>query len=188
VDLSLVLALVAGVAIAAAAGLRAFLPLFALGLAARFGVVELHESVRWLSQDHALWALGAATVLEIAGDKIPIVDHALDAVGVALKPIAAALGAYAALVHWPTPWAQIVALVLAGGTLALHLVKAKLRLGSSAVSLGTANPILSTVEDVVSVAVLVAGLLVPLLGLALVVIGVVWLVRRARRRSAILAP
>jgi uncharacterized protein DUF4126 len=180
----MVLALGAGVAIAAAAGLRAFLPLLALGLAARFGIVELHHSVRWLAQDHALWAFGAATVIEIAADKIPIVDHALDAVGVALKPMAAALGAYAALVHWPTPWGQIVALVLAGGALAIHLAKAKLRLGSTALSMGTANPVLSTIEDGVSLLVLAAGLLVPLLAMVVVVIGVVWMVRRSRRREA----
>lgn len=177
----MVLALGAGVAIAAAAGLRAFLPLLALGLAARFGGLQLHPSVGWLANDHALWALGVATVLEIAGDKIPVVDHVLDAIGVALKPMAAALGAYAALVNWPTPWGQIVALVLAGGTLAIHLAKAKLRLGSTALSAGAANPVLSVAEDGVAVAVLLAGLLVPLLASVLVVIAIVWIARRSMR-------
>ncbi|HEY2955837.1 MAG TPA: DUF4126 domain-containing protein [Candidatus Eisenbacteria bacterium] len=183
-DLSWLLAIGAGVGIAAACGLRAFLPLLFLGVAARAELVHLRAGSEWLSSDLALLALGVAAVLEIAADKIPVVDHALDAVATVLRPAAAWLGAYAVLGPWPSPWGQIVALVLAGLTLSFHAVKAKLRLGSTAATMGLGNPLLSAAEDAVSF-LLCWAVLAPflaLLGAALAV----WLVsRRAGHRGAL---
>jgi hypothetical protein len=182
-DLVMVATLLTGVGIAAAGGLRAFLPLFVIGIAARAGIAELDPRVAWLSSDRALLALGIATVVEIAGDKIPIVDHALDAIGLALRPLAAALGAYSVLVHWPTPWAQILALLLGGGALALHVAHAKLRLGSTAATAGHANPLLSVIEDGTALMLLAVAILAPLLILAAVA-AFAWLLTRRRRRAA----
>ena len=53
-DLSLWLALLAGVGVAAASGLRAFLPLLVLGIAARLGMIELQPGARWLASSPAL--------------------------------------------------------------------------------------------------------------------------------------
>src|SRR5712691_1094566 len=144
------LAIGAGIALAAACGLRAFLPLLVLGLAARGGLIDLAHPVGWLSSDPALIALGVATVLELAGDKIPVVDHALDAIGLVLRPASAFLASYALLIHWPAPWGQAAALLLALMALAIQGAKAKLRLGSTALTLGAFNPLVSVVEDVVS--------------------------------------
>jgi hypothetical protein len=183
----LVIALLAGVGVAASAGLRAFLPLFVIGLAARVGLVTLKPGGEWLAGNLALICLGTATVLEILGDKIPVLDHALDAIGTAIRPIAAAFGAYAVLVHWPTPYAQIVALLLGALALGVSLVKAKLRLGSSAATLGHANPVLSTAEDATATTLVLAALFAPLLAFVLVaaVVGIAaaWRRRRATRRA-----
>lgn len=184
----LVIALLAGVGVAAAAGLRAFLPLFVIGAAARLGLVTLKPGGEWLAGDLALICLGTATVLEILGDKIPVVDHALDAIGTAVRPIAAAFGAYAVLVHWPTPYAQIVALLLGGAALGVSLVKAKLRLGSSVATLGHANPVISTAEDATATTLVLTALFAPPLAFALVAaalgIAGAWRRRRAARRAA----
>ncbi len=183
-DWSLLFALLAGVGIAAACGLRAFLPLLALGVSGRLGWIELKSTVAWLQADHALWALGIATALEVAGDKIPVVDHFLDAVGTVLRPAAAALATYAALESWPAPWAQLVALALGAFALTVHLVKAKLRVGSTAVTLGSGNPWLSVAEDGLAIASLLIALLAPILAvLFLVVVGAV-LLRRGGPREA----
>ena len=66
--LNVVLALSAGVALAAATGVRAFLPLFSLGLAARRGWAAIRPAEQWLAGDMALIALGTATVLELLAD------------------------------------------------------------------------------------------------------------------------
>jgi hypothetical protein len=186
---SLLLALVSGIAIAAACGLRAFLPLLGLGLAARFGILHLRPGAEWMAGDPALWALGIATVLEIAADKVPVVDHALDAVGTLIRPAAAWLGAFAMLQGWGSPWAQIAAFVLGAGALAVHGVKAKTRLGSSVATAGHANPLLSVLEDSGVFVLVVAAILAPLLALAFV-LALAWAAGRWRRRRApaILAP
>ncbi len=183
-DTTLVLALLSGIAIAAATGLRAFLPLLAIGLAGRFGLLPLRPEAHWLVSDPALWALGVATVLELAGDKIPVVDHALDAVGTVLRPAAAWLGGFAVLSGWGAPWAQIAALVFGAGALAVHAAKANTRVGSTAFTLGLGNPLLSFAEDGAVLTLLVLAVLVPLLAVLLVVL-VTWLIlRRLARRPA----
>jgi hypothetical protein len=184
IELQIGLALLAGIAIAAAAGLRAFLPLFVIGLAARFELIGLHENVDWLTGTNVLIALGAATLLEISADKIPVVDHALDSVATFIRPVAAWIGAYAMLIHWPSPWAAVVATLLAGGSLAVHALKGVVRIGSTATTAGTANPAISTAEDALALSLVVMAVLVPVLAVLLLV-GIVWLVRRRRRRVAV---
>ncbi len=179
--LTLALALLAGIAISAACGLRAFLPLLALGIGARWFGIELQPALRWLSGDAALIALGTAALIEIAGDKIPVVDHALDAVATVVRPATGAIAAYGVLVHWPTPWAQILALLLGGTALALHAVKAKTRLGSSVLSLGLANPVLSVAEDVTAVSLIAIAILAPVLVALLLLL--VFLLGSGRRRA-----
>ena len=186
--LTLVLGLAAGIAIAAAAGLRAFLPLLAIGLAGRFGLIHLQPGADWLTGTPALVCFGTATVVEIVGDKIPVVDHALDAIGTFLRPIAAALAAYGVLVHWPAPWAQIVALALGAGAFAVHAAKAKARIGSTAVTMGAANPVLSVVEDGVSILIVVVALVAPLVVLALLLLLAWAFVRLFRGRPQTPAP
>ena len=180
--MSWLLALAAGVGIAAACGLRAFLPLLFLGAAARLGLIHLRPGSEWLAADLALLALGIATALEIAADKIPVVDHALDAVATVLRPAAAWLGAFAVLGQWPSPWGHIAALVLAGFTLGLHVLKSTVRIGSTATTLGHANPLLSGAEDALSF-VLCWAVIVPLLALLAVALGT-WLLLRSRPRRA----
>jgi hypothetical protein len=46
----MILALLAGIAVSAACGLRAFLPLLVLGLGSRYVGLELHPGLAWLSQ------------------------------------------------------------------------------------------------------------------------------------------
>jgi hypothetical protein len=176
------LALVGGVVIAATTGLRAFLPLFALGVAGRLGWWPVEQHLRWLQSTPALVALGIATVLEIAGDKIPVVDHVLDAVGTVVRPVAGVIGSFVLLQQWPAPWGQIAALVLGGLTLGVHGIKAKTRLGSSITTMGTANAGLSTIEDGLALIGTLFALLLPIIGLAIAMVAV-WLLVRAMIRT-----
>ena len=71
-----------GLGLAAATGLRTFLPLLLVSAAARFDVfgLDLHDKVAWLESTPALIALAAATVIELVADKVPILDHGLSRV------------------------------------------------------------------------------------------------------------
>jgi len=174
------------VALAAAAGLRAWLPLLVAGLLSRLGVANLGASFTWLGSWPALGLLGGATVLEIAGDKIPVVDHALDAVGTFLRPLAGTLAAAATLVHIQDPLVALVVGLVVGAPIALapHVAKSTLRGVSTGTTAGFANPLLSLVEDAVSLMITVLAFVVPILAVLLVMIGA-WLIWRWLRRRRV---
>jgi len=177
---TVVTAALAGVAIAAACGLRAFLPLLALGLAARFGLVHVAAPAGWLTSDAALWALAVAAVLEALADKVPVVDHALDAVATFVRPAAAAVAGWATFGTVHPAVAFVAALVLGSGALGIHALKAKVRLGSTALTLGHANPLLSTGEDAAAAGLSAVAVFAPIAGAVLVVALLAWALSRRR--------
>ncbi len=170
--MQIALAMLAGLALAASAGLRAFVPLLALSLGARLGWVQLNPSFDFLGSDIALIALAAAAILEFAGDKIPLVDHLLDAAGVVVRPAAGALAGLSLIAHLPAPVSAALAVfygVIAFGT---HAGKAHLRVGSTATTAGTANPVLSVVEDFTSGLVSLLAVLVPIVAVIALLLGI----------------
>jgi len=183
---SIVLSVMAGFALAAAAGLRAFLPLLALSVASRLGLAELHEGVRFLGSDVALIALLVATVLELAADKIPVVDHLLDAVSSFVRPASGFLAGLAVMADLPEPVSVGLALLFAAVAFGTHAGKAKARVGSTVTTAGIGNPVLSSLEDVVAGLLSVLAILAPIVAGVLVVVlfVVVWRgIRRLRRRA-----
>jgi len=176
----LVFAAAAGIAIAAACGLRAFLPLLALSLGVRFDLVRVDHAAEWIASTPALVTLVWATVLEIAADKIPAIDHLLDLIATGLRPAAAGLAAWCTFEALHPAIGIAAALVLGGGAMGLHVAKAKVRLGSSMLTLGNANPVLSFIEDAISAGLSALALLAPIA--AVVAAGmVVWVFRRVFR-------
>ena len=174
----LVFAAAGGTAIAAACGLRAFLPLVALSLGVRFGLVHVAPAAAWIGGTPALVTLLWATVVELAADKVPALDHLLDLFGTALRPLAAGLAGWCTFQGLHPVLAVAASVVLGAGAMGVHVAKAKVRLGSSIVTLGHANPMLSAVEDAVALGLSAMAVLVPLAALAAVVL-LAWALRRA---------
>lgn len=177
------LALAGGVALAAACGLRAFLPLLALSLAARAGLVHLADATAWLASGGALAMLAVATVLEIAGDKLPLVDHLLDLAAVAVRPAAAVVATWATFGAVDPRLAAVASLVLGAGALGVHVLKAKARLGGTLLTLGHLNPLLSLAEDLTSAAFTAMALLAPIMAAIVAVTLALVLTNRRSRRS-----
>jgi len=180
----LALSIVTGLALAAAAGLRAFLPLLALCAGARLHWVELNSSFAFLQSDLALGALIAATIVELAADKIPFVDHLLDAVSTAIRPVAGALAGLSLTAQLPAPASIALGLFFAVIAFGTHASRAHLRVGSTATTGGLANPAISAVEDFVAGVTSLLAILLPVLAAILVLLLglLVWrLVRRPRR-------
>jgi len=188
-----VLPLLLGLGLASATGLKTFLPLLMLSAAARFDWfgVSLNQQVGWLGSDAALIALGVATAVELAADKIPIVDHALSAVGTVARPAAGALATYAVLGHADPTFAAIAALIVgAPAALAMHTAQSGTRLASTATTGGLGNPIVSFVEDLLAFLTVLIAFVAPLL-IPLVLVLLFWLIwrlmkaaRRTLRRPA----
>jgi len=156
----------AGIALAACAGMRAFLPLLVLGIAGRLGRFELAQGYGWLSSTPALILFGVAVVAETLADKIPIVDHALDTVHLIIKPAVGTLVAAALFVNLPPLPATVLGLVIGGGVATgVGLAKAKVRVLSSLTTGTLLNPFLSFFEDLVSTVIAAVAVIAPFLAL-----------------------
>lgn len=180
--MSIVLAVALGLGLAAAAGLRVFLPLLGAGLAARFGYVELDPGFAWLSEPAALLALGAATVAEVVAYYVPWLDHALDTLATPAAVGAGVLASAAVLVDLP-PALQWGVAILAGGSAAglVQALTVGLRLKSTLVTGGIGNPLVATAEAVGSAGLVLFAVFLPLLSLAALFLLGAFLYRRARR-------
>ncbi len=166
-----------GIGLAACAGMRAFLPLFVVGLAGRVGWIPLSDSFQWLASTPALVVFGVALLVELAADKFPVVDNVLDTVQFLVKPVAGTV-LVASVVTELTPLQTTVLAIIVGGTTAdvVHLGKAKLRLVSSATTAGIGNPVLSTAEDGGSLVGSLLAIFYPLLLLAALIVLILLLV------------
>jgi hypothetical protein len=178
-------ALAMAIGLAACAGLRAWLPLFLAGALARLGVIDIGESFRFVASDRALILFGVATLIEIAGDKIPAIDHALDALSTVLRPAAGSLLAAAVIGHVTDPLTASVLGIAVGAPSSLvpHAAKTSVRAISTALTGGIANPFVSLLEDMAALVLFAFTVAVPLLVvLALLMVGVVIARRLLRRR------
>jgi hypothetical protein len=174
------------VALAACAGLRAWLPLLLAGAVSRVGWLELGESFRFLGSDKALLLFGLASLLELLADKVPAVDHALDALATPLRPAVGALLAASVLGHVSDPLTALALGTALGAPAALvpHAAKSALRAASTTLTAGIANPVLSLLEDVAAFLLFVLAVLVPLLVVALLGLLALFVSRRLLRARA----
>jgi hypothetical protein len=154
-------------------------------------MLDLGESFRFLSSNKALALFAVATVVEILGDKIPAVDHALDALSTVLRPAAGAVLAASVFGRILDPLQAVALGVAVGAPTALvpHAGKAALRGISTAFTAGLANPILSLVEDAATIVLFALAVVVPLaVVVALALVGILLLRRlRARHRVTVTA-
>ena len=168
-----------GLALAAAAGFRVFVPLLALSLAAQSGWVELTPSFAWLASTAATLALATATAIEIAAYYIPFFDNALDTLAAPVAVLAGIVASASVLTDLP-PWLQYsIAIVGAGGTAgAVHAATSVVRLKSSVATAGFGNPIVATLELIGSLLVAGLALVAPFIALAAVVVCVAIVAKR----------
>src|SRR4051812_25042439 len=90
-----------GLGLAAASGLRVFIPLLALGIGGATGHVALADGWQWLAGAPALLALGTAAVLEVVAYAIPWLDHLLDAIATPAALVAGMMTTASVLVDMP---------------------------------------------------------------------------------------
>lgn len=191
-DIGVVSALLAGISLSAASGLRVFIPILALGLAGRFELLPVSEQFAWMSSDLVLLVVGIAALLEVGSYYVPLLDNLLDLV---VTPAALAGGTVilASLLPEMNTAAQWgTAAVLGGGSAGIVQGSTVLARGLSTASTGgLGNPVVSTGETGGSLVAVVLAILLPV-AFGLLVIGglialAIWLVRtiqsRRKRRS-----
>ena len=96
-DASVLQAVALASALAWASGIRLYFVIFAAGLAARYGYIDLPEGLKVLSHTYVLIASGVLLAVEFLADKVPGLDSAWDAVHTFIRiPAGALLAAGAA--------------------------------------------------------------------------------------------
>ena len=175
-DLSLSIAL--GVGLAAATGLRLFLPMLVVSVAAYSGHLPLSDNFAWLATSAALVLLSVAALVEILAYYIPGVDNLLDALATPAAFVAGTIISAAVITDLP-PMVKWAAAIIAGGGIAgltqsvTTLVRAK-----STVLTGTlGNPVVATTELGGSLIVSLMALAAPLLTVVVIVV-LLWLAIR----------
>ncbi|MEO7994474.1 MAG: DUF4126 domain-containing protein, partial [bacterium] len=160
-----------GIGLAAVAGLRAFLPLCVLAWLTQTDLIHLSPAYAWLGSIPALIIFTVAAVVEIAADKIPVVDNILDQVADYIKPVAGTLLVSSVITQWD-PLTATVFGICAGGSIAalFHTGKKLTRLGSTAATLGLGNPVISAAEDLAGGLGILTAVMLPALAFTVVVL------------------
>lgn len=181
----------ASTVLSSSSGLRAYLPLFALGIGAIAGVIPLESGYQQiLTNPLVLVALGLLSILEIVADKFPAVDHVSDVIHTVIRPVMGAVifsGTNNLVSAHSGILAAGIGLVLAGG---VHGIKALSRPVVTGTTFGFGNPVVSIIEDIATISFVVLAILIPVLALILLIlfVGVFllivrWAWRRLRRRK-----
>jgi hypothetical protein len=171
-----------GIGLAAATGLRAFLPLLLAGMAARADLLPITEAFAWLATTPALVTLGVAAVFETLAYYVPGLDHALDVLAGPAAMVAGVVASASVMTDVPPYVLWPVAIIAGGGVAGLTkggaaLVRAKAGLATA----GIANPVVSTAETVGALGMTALAIAVPLLSLLAIIVFLAWAVRKAGR-------
>lgn len=170
-----------GVALAASAGLNAFIPLLILGLADRISDdFDLGRPYSFLSSTTGILILMLLLTIELVIDKLPRVDHLNDLIQSSVRPAAGAV-LLMAVVNEGGDLHPVVAmlfgLLIAG---AVHWYKTVSRPAITISTGGLGNPVVSMFEDGLAGLLAITALLVPLIGAILIPLWA-WLLFRIYR-------
>ena len=177
-ELDLTLSVALGIGLAAATGLRLFLPMLVASAAAYTGYLPLSENFAWLGTLPALVLLGVAAAVEILAYYVPGVDNLLDSLATPSAFVAGTLISAAVITDLP-PMVKWAAAIIAGGGIAgvTQSVTALVRAKSTAFTGGLGNAAIATAELGGSLLIALLALAAPLLTLLLVV-ALLWLAFR----------
>ncbi len=179
---SILLSLALGVGLAAAVGLRVFLPLLLLALGAWSGKIPVTDSFQWLATWPAVLTLGIATVAEIAAYYLPGIDHLLDVIAAPVAVVAGTVAAAAVMTDLPPLIKWTTAIIAGGGAAGLTQgMSSLIRVKSAATTGGLGNPVVATGELGGALLLSLLAIFVPVLALAAVVL-FLWIAVRMVRR------
>ena len=178
-----------GLGLAAAAGFRVFVPLLALGLASRQGLVPLAPGFEWIASPPALIAFGTATVVEVLAYHVPFLDHLLDVIATPSAVVAGTIASAAVLTDLPPVVKWSVAVLAGGGAAGLVQTATVLaRVGSTTFTGGLGNVLFASFELFGAVGTVVLAIALPMVAfgllLLLLVAAAVIVTRVARGKDA----
>ena len=189
-EVTIIMATLMGISLAAASGFRVFLPPFLLSLAARFNVVWFLDidligtQFEFFTSTLSIVVLGIATVAEFAAFYAPWVDSVLDTIATPAS-IVAGIAMTAIVLEGNDPIIQWTIAIVAGGGVAATIQSATVAIRglSSTFTFGLGNPAVATSENVASVALTLIAILIPFLSALFVLLVVALLLRMKRKKK-----
>ena len=189
-EVTIIMATLMGISLAAASGFRVFLPPFLLSLAARFNVVWFLDidligtQFEFFTSTLSIVVLGIATVAEFAAFYAPWIDNALDTIATPAS-IMAGVAMTAIVLEGNDPIIQWAIAIVAGGGAATTIQSATVatRGLSSTFTFGLGNSAVATGENVASVALTLIAILIPFLSALFVLVIVALLLRMKRKKK-----
>ncbi len=188
-DFDLAVSIALGIGLAAATGLRLFLPMLIVSAASYGGYLPLGENFAWLGTPAALILLSVASLVEILAYYIPGVDNLLDTLATPAAFVAGTIVS-AAVITDLSPMVKWSAAIIAGGGVAglTQSVTTLVRANSTVMTGTLGNPVVATAELggslIVSLLALVAPLLTALVIIVLLWLAIRWVRRLSRRQQA----
>ncbi len=188
--LDLAVSIALGVGLAAATGLRLFLPMLVVSAAAFTGHLPLSDNFAWLATLPAVILLSVAALVEIVAYYVPGLDNLLDTLATPAAFVAGTVISAAVITDLP-PMVKWAAAIIAGGGIAglTQTTSAVLRAKSTVMTGTLGNPVIATAEFggalLVSLMALVAPLVTLLIIALLLWLSIRWLrqISRGRRPS-----
>jgi hypothetical protein len=169
------------------AGWRLYLVTLVIGVAMKFGWIDLPERLHALDVIANNWVIGIAglgTIAEFFADKVAWVDSAWDAIHSFIRPLGGALLSLAIIDAGDPTW-QVASFLLGGGAaFVAHAGKAGARTIVNASPEPFSNIAVSTAEDIATgglLALAIANPIAAALIAAILVLLSLWLVVAARR-------
>ncbi len=157
------------------------LALALVAVAAHFGLLHPPALFAWLASPLAMWILLAVGALELLGDKVPLLDHALHVLQIVVKPAAAAI-IVGGTVHAQSNEMLIFLMVVGAlNALGVHAGVATVRGASTVATGGFANPVVSTVEDIGTIGTVILAFIAPVVAAMLAICVAVVLISIAVR-------
>jgi hypothetical protein len=163
-----------------AAGIRSSLAMLAVSIGVHSGYLHPDPSMAWVGSWWLITLSLAGSLVEFCGDKVPVLDHGLHVIHLALAPLVG--GIIGMTGHQGDPALDVMLGILGGGNaLLLHSARAGLRGVLSFATVGMANPVISIVEDVVAAAIILIAILAPVATALALLLATIWLVKRVKR-------
>ena len=189
-EVTIIMATLMGISLAAASGFRVFLPPFLLSLAARFNVVWFLDidligtQFEFFTSTLSIVVLGIATVAEFAAFYAPWVDSVLDTIATPAS-IVAGVAMTAIVLEGNDPIIQWTIAIVAGGGVAATIQSATVAIRglSSTFTFGLGNPAVATSDNVARVALTLIAILIPFLSAFFVLLIVALLLRMKRKKK-----
>ncbi len=182
-DLELILTILMGIGLSAASGFRVFVPFLIISIASLSGNLTLADSFSWIGTVPALITFSIATILEVTGYYIPLVDNILDTITTPAAVIAGII-LMASVVLGMSPLLKWTLAIIAGGGIAATVQASTgiTRVTSTATTAGLGNPVVSSVELGSSVILGVIAVFLPVIAAIVVVLLLVWAVKLLMNR------